>query len=631
MPAEATATNVGGFRNITVSSVSGPPSPSGISLEWLNTDTSQWYSARISLELDGSVFEFFPSATNNQHVLDAIYAAWDAGTITAADVNPAGPDYAYIIEHYHYNPLDRNGFANFVRARRLNNRMGAGAVLTDQAIDLRDGFEVVPTPASTELVALTPFEAVAHGGNNYAIRIDIPTFEGVTRTNIGQYAELRALGHWLNDRRVEGTGDGSEIVAGDGAATWRGGGATINYAGDRQFVLGYTSQNTQTIDGVAYITRWSIGITAGTNFDRDALAQQFAAVSVNIGTPRVDEPHPFGSHLTDLRARGVIFTDQVRLDAVNGVPTWQVRNQGSMFWERVKVGSHRVIDYADLPSGSAIRTLPHHIEMPLAGELHFHGTAQGNLRLPRPTYFADNSGSGRPFLVANQGTANLLIDDWTGTDVCILHPKERAEFLFVYDRDGSGRVLGRIPQRRHFLLGGYSQYVWPGTSYAFDDSTWIMGAKAPTPGTADFLDSAAFEIGTGAYPGNGTAYNAANLAFTPDAIKVKKSGTLTFYQAIELTAPAGSGILPQGHETVLTIKRGSSLVEVPLASYALLDSGEQRTYTWLYPSQRVQAGDILYPQFKYERGTSLNFTASEIDSFLRAVVLDQDIVIEESA
>ena len=102
---------------------------------------------------------------------------------------------------------------------------------------------------------------------------------------------------------------------------------------------------------------------------------------------------------------------------------------------------------------------------------------------------------------------------------------------------------------------------------------------------------------------------------------------LDFNQHIDLVV-GGAGSL-SSLNTRLAIKRGSSVVIVPCASYPTLTGvGVFRTLQWNWRG-RVEAGDVIFPGMVFGRDESLRLTSIDINSFVREVTLEQYIKKEQ--
>ena len=488
-------------------------------------------------------------------------------------------------------------------------------------------------------VANNPYTMPASMTNQFDLRLIIPEFNQVTYAAIHNYGPLAALIINLNSRRTDPTN--MSALTGhtsDDAVDPFGDPHVHRFSVDDdddmelfQFTITGTSASYN--EAGTYVTDFRIQCQViGTGYDFNALQESFTG-SVTVAG-EVEVHNSFGNRLTPVDGLRFRLSDRADLDGLGGVPRFTVRDDGSEVKHIIPVGYRRVIDFDDLSAfmqngAEVYRAMPTSENYPMFRELHHYGSTNKTFRLLNPEEANEYSGTARPITVDNQGTGQLEVEDWDGNNIVTLRSGESCDLRFVYDREGSSRLLGDVPERyfeaEAATVGTVGDYGY----YDFDTNHWARPIRLPAAGDTD-IDADAFTIGTLTNVGGGRAWAANDIQRSRDTFEVLKAGTLDFSQSILFTI-VGSGNLGTSSTTRVYLLRNNTLTLIDEVSVdSISGDGTTRSLRWGF-RRRVEAGDVIVPIFVYPKGTTLNIASGTITDFIRTVTLDQDVDIEYSS
>ena len=523
------------------------------------------------------------------------------------------------------NPLESDGYTKWINKRKIQGLFQKHGEVTDRGIQLEDGIEVIPTPDATSQVELTDWILNNTGVNSsgqptFRLFIEIPAYLNVTAQNFSSYHQVQGIVKKLNGVKQSAS---AALTGSESGSTWHNRLFDIPHGGGT-YTIEFITSSSVTV-GTSIVRFDLFGrVNPHTGYTRDHLqAYLQGTVSLDVMTERENR---LGERRTPIRGNKVILTDQVELDAFLGIPKFTVQDEGSEVKERVPAGgSFRVIDHEDLSGGAGLPQVPTLREKPMVGAIHHYGTSDTILRLLRPSLAAGFSGVARPLIIDNQGTGKYQIQDWSGNNVVTLRKGEEAHLRFSFDREGQGRVLGKVSPRRQIITRGASGFLWQGGHYNYSATEWAIPVLCPAP---LHNDDDAFSVPSSDSLSGETAWTLANISRGRDTFQVLKPGSLIFYQNVRWSVP-GHGNMPAGLRTVFHIIRGSTILGFTINTYgAIAGDGSSHEMVWLWIGE-VQAGDIIVPVLAYPKSETIGTANSPVNQMYRVAKLEQTINIEE--
>lgn len=644
-----------------------------VSWEWQAVPSATWHSVSIPISPeDFPVTEANRDRLRDLQVLQAAYGSERGLRTGAADhsdkavikiyANIDTEDFETWAARGNWNPFDANGLAKWETGQKFIGRHAEEGTVTDDGLELTTGFEVKPKAVSGGIQSLGDWWVNAGNPNLYVpngyvtgtfpggtrrqafdFYLIIPSYAEAAESTIHNFGPYKGFNQWLNSLRAdpttmpEITGQGTQQGGSPGQAY----GSPdvhkfqlVNSSGDNVFsfrlyrrAMGIVGGNVNWIHLLGYVDEGE--------WDHQFLQDRMRLISYAVDTT-VYEDNPFGNRDTPARARTIVLSDELTIDAINKVPRLHVKDEGSQNANIIPMGYYRVVDFNDLtPVLDAMmnethRLMPSHDDKPMMRELHHYGTEDKTLRLLNPEQATRYSGVARPLTIDNQGDGDLDVDDWAGNNVVTLKPNQSADLRFVYDNEGESRLLGKVPFRELQADAGRVGDFHGLGYFSYDANNWAH--QINYPGVAQqYTDEDAFELGTATVTDMtkpaGTTWNATNMLLTPDTLKVLKDGFLDFEQVLNFTI-VGNGNIPNGSQTVVLRLRNGVLSQVDhSAYYEIAGNGVTRTLRWQF-KRRVKKNDIFVPLFIFAKSATINTGSCPITDFNRTATLDQDIAIE---
>lgn len=546
-----------------------------------------------------------------------------------------------------FNPLDMNGMNKYRTGQKFTGRFAQEGAVQADGLELTTGFEVKPSRHTGGTVALnewvvdtrqlitaTAFTATPTTYQSFILTIDIEEYHRITLAELHNYPPVAALIGLLNDRRQ----NANTMSAITGQGVYAFGNPSVhrffvkNINNTDAFKIFFYSTAKHVPDG--YVTQLQIfGLVDPddtADYSHDTLQRDLNRISRHVPAETVYTQNPFGVRETNFKARQIELNDTTIIESINGLLRYRVRNPGANVDRLVPVGSTGVIDYEDLTpvndddGNETHRVMKTPYEAPLAHVYHHYGSTNKVLRILNPEQANGHNGAETEIKVENQGTGTLQVHDWEGRNIVTLRPDEFVELAFVYDTEGTSRVIGKVPERYIEASAGNIGNIDQLGYYDFSTSHWARPIQVTTP---SHIDTDAFEVGTNTNRPGGTQWSAANIVQGPDTFKVLKNGTLEFHQSILFTV-VGNGNMPAGSLARVYLLRGSTLTSIDESSYGeIAGSGVSRTFRWGF-RRRVQKDDVIIPLLIYPKSSTINIGICQITDFIRTVTLDQTVAIE---
>lgn len=610
----------------------GAPYPAYIAFEYLSNPVDMTWTSELT-----SYDPVSPSA-----VLQSLRQAHNApGGLVDNNGNTVVPTiglhhttYAQLAERGYVDPLDPDGFTNWENSQKVKGKFAAHATTNATGITLQDGFSVQPRETNT--ITLDQWVVVVSGQYTAGLLLAVHEYAEVAEADIDEYPQVVGIVKWLNDRKQAGPDYG------DTPSNENWGRTHSSFTGHRDFNvvrpggLTFTMSvsdviiNVEDGDVVDIFVELEADVTANRdNFTRERLASELLE-EVTLATGETVETHQeFGHRSNPVRGESLILADIAGFEAPQGILTAMVRDQGNEIWERVPVGSGRIVDHTDLPVTNGNSLVPTHIEMPMVKEIHHYGTAAATVRLIEPTKRARYSGVVDVIRFDNQGTGNYTIRDWNDNTLVVLLPNQSAEVRFVYDRSGDARVIVNAPPRIYHASTAEAGTLDGVGYWNFDSSNYARLMPAVTPQRAD-ADS--FARGLAADAPNAATWNATNVTANDRTIRFEYGGIVFFKQSCEiLNIGTTTGTITSGHEASLYRKRGTTLTRIDhnVINQDWTGDFTGRTLSWRFFGA-VQANDLFVPVWIFINNSGYGGANLTCADFTLQAILLPEIVVEET-
>ena len=474
----------------------------------------------------------------------------------------------------------------------------------------------------------------------FQIQLDISRGVNLTPDGLDSYSPVVGLRAFLNGIRTAGAALGTDF---SNFASWSG--RTFNLTSTQAGSTAFSFR----VDRIHHTTAAPVTgcwiecvITAGT-YDREALATALNTYQVIAGaTTTISTEVPFGHWLTPIQASRIeLDQGRARIYGSNGLVLFGVRNRQSNIETKIPLGSHRIVDFDDLPDATyrrgvtdhTIKQTPLAIENPHVNEVHFRGTTPrtdgiyDTLRVREP--IGDNriAGIATPLHVDNQGTQRLNLLDENDVQIILLEPGEALGMRFVSDLEG-GQSLITAPHTRRWtklsqsVTGGLDGS--PAAYWSFDANHWALLPQVPAGSVVH--NGGAFGAGNRTFT-NTSDFIAANIPAHPWAIDIAADGHLRLSQRIQIRVDSDvSGVIPSGSRTMIYRKRGTTLT---LIGEAVLNepisSGISRQILAWEAEDEVEEGDIIVTVLVFAKTSTIGSGNMDVTLFSRNLELDRQI------
>ena len=479
--------------------------------------------------------------------------------------------------------------------------------------------------------------------NRFGFRLVIPSSLNVQPADLSTYANSAAFISWLESFRTEGPAVPDAFATTNGAFTgrkWR-----PPFDPDdlslRRFTLDFASLTMARIPGGQSVIVLTImldidtvdsGYTAA-GISTNDFARVVNAASGSIpATGQTVEP-PFGASDVTTTARKLSSNDG-DLFMAGGLALAQWKDPGSEVQRIMPLtGFGRSIDYNSLATRiNGGRWAPRPEERPRVDVIHHDNANQGALWIEPADLFVGYAGTDRLITINNkQGSGMLTVGVekvfGTPTILLVLQPGEQMTLRVTLELNGDSEYDVVDSPYRYLVRGGSffnvdePYYNWTAGSTDFRFRPWFPDANRTLR-----RDSDEFTFGSGVEHTDGDMLTD-GLADSHHVITVQHRGDLIFYQQVEAEV-TGSGILKNGHSSVLIRQRGSTVTVLNrFWNPDLSGVGSHRGYTTAYidecePGDRYVSG-IIY----IVSGTTLSFSNYRVNAISQIMRVAPKIIV----
>ena len=544
--------------------------------------------------------------------------------------------------------LERDGYDKWIAKKHIDGQfVQHGSILSPRGVKFDADLEIGRKQVAGGLVSLGDWITRSGGESpstsvgitddvlHFSLFIRVPEFESVPAASAHtDYAPLVGLITLLNGNKAMG-----DSITGSG--TYPFGRPTThrfsvrNSANTELFQIaptfhasGIVSNNLVWLSLHFVVTNAPDTLTASAQIS--AIHNWVQRVITAPSDQRVWEDNHIGSREGLLYGIHLNLSDKVRMDGINGVPRLWLPVENAHV--PIHMGTHRILDHDQLTPvmddmmNETHRVLPPITEQPMVHEVHYHGTTEASLRLPKPADVCAASGNVHPLAVGSQGGDYKVLDP-AGDNIVTLKRGQRANLALVWDQEGHQRIVGSVPRQRAVTTRGSGGVLNDRGYWDYSPTQWARPVKMPAP---QYVDADTFEVPTTDTGAGSGAFTAANYNLGLDSFTLKKAGSAIVYQNVRF-AVVGSGTMPHGLTTVIAIKRGNTIHEQALNVYdEITGAGSIYELVWLWFGDFL-VGDVVQLIFTMPKSSTLNIGAATVRQAYRATLLDQNVLREVAA